>query len=132
MATDRHAGNVRGFHNHGAAWYAASMGGTDPMVSIGFYHPQGGSSGEFSIEWIELAGRREPRLQVFDDAWDALQHFGDVLARLAALDVRRPKPWLPPPPPATVEQICKLLLECGLQDLTQRVNPATLAPAGHA
>lgn len=104
-------GCVRGFHHFGAAWYgrSAMQYGEDlDRVMIGMYHREGGTSGEFSIVWTHLSSKTTPQLKSFDDSWAAPAAFSDVLAKLAevnGLDI-------------TPMQLCEILKECGLQDLT--------------
>ena len=108
-----HSGCKRAFVNGPEAWYAKAVNGImEPSVNIGFYADEGGTTGEFAVRWHELSGRLAPRLEVFYDAWDALNHFKDVLDRLAEHDGEK----------ITPKQLCDILLECGLEDITERVQ----------
>lgn len=105
----------RGFHHFSAAWYGkARWPGTDEIdrITIGMFPPEGGTLGEFNITWIELSGRSVPQLRVFDDAWQALPLFADVLADLAKHDNERIAP----------ARVCEILIACGVADLTARVQ----------
>lgn len=113
-----HDGCKRGFTHLSASWYGKScLARADYVdhVMIGFYHPEGGTAGEFSIRWMILSGKVTPRLEAFDDAWHALYEFRDVLAKLAEHDGEDMSP----------EAICSLLIECGVEDMTQRREETT-------
>jgi hypothetical protein len=70
------------------------------QLAIGFYHPEGGTRGEFVMEWTHLSQLGlVPQLQVFDDGWDALAAMPDLLKELRKLDDKKP----------TREQIIDLL-----------------------
>lgn len=86
-----HEGDIRSFSILSQAWYGEScLKHADYVdeVTIGFYSDEGGTSGEFSVRWIELGqGSRRvqaPHLEVFNDAWPALYYrFNDMLAMMA-------------------------------------------------
>jgi len=87
--TGKHSGDIRAFTQLSKAWYGpANL--TDPRVldrvNIGFYSPDGGTSGEFVIEWEKLAGKWTPRLSAYDDSWSALFNFQDVLKVMSEID----------------------------------------------
>lgn len=104
---NKHEGCVRGFHSFTRAWYAQKD--KLPRVSIGFYHPDGGTTGEFGISWVDLgSGKLAPRLEVFNDAWDALTHFKDLLDKLSEVDGMN----------LSEMQICNLMEDLGIEDLT--------------
>lgn len=112
-----HDGCKRGFTHLSASWYGRSCladGEYLDQVMIGFYHPEGGSAGEFAIRWTHLRNESTPRLEAFDDAWSALYEFRDVLAKLAEHDGEN----------MTSEAVCSLLVSCGVEDMTQRDRPA--------
>lgn len=77
------------------------------------YADEGGTSGEMSIEWVELAGRSVPLLKVFDDAWSALSMFGDLLQKMAEVDNDN----------ISQEQFVEMLLSCGFVDQTEYESP---------
>lgn len=119
---NKHDGCVRGFHHYRAAWYGKVGNlGRDVVdeINIGMYHPEGGTTGEFSVKWEELSGEVVARLNVYNDGWNALAHFGDALARMAALD----GPTIAP------EVFCELLVSCGVVDLTDRKTPVSVETA---
>ncbi len=110
-----HEGCIRGFYRSTKAYYATFYTDDDGTVKptypvdimIGMYHPDGGSSGEFSIEWDDKLG---PRLKVWCDGWSALyRHFLDVLKELEKWDDEEP----------TEEEVANLLLSLGVHDLTK-------------
>jgi hypothetical protein len=117
---------IRGFHWLSQAWYASAFSvgreSTDE-VSFGFYDStDGGTTGEMTMHWYDLGTAGiTPRLEVFDDAWDALYWCPDVLAALAERDNQD----------ITPVQFCEMLNRLGFADLTKREDPyqAPKAPA---
>ena len=114
MSTD-HAGDIRGFSILSEAYYAKACMRDDhaDSITIGMYCPDGGTSGEFSVNWKRLGKETCPRLEVFNDAWSALQHFGDMLQWMARHDNE----------PTTPQQFANMLRELGITDRTHRVGP---------
>ena len=96
------------------AWYASaclprSDGATDDiLLTLGDKLP-----GEIVIRWVPIGTDAVARLQVFEDSWQALSHFGDVLEGLAELSGTNPSPG----------RICQLLRECGIEDATPAEKP---------
>ena len=78
------------------------------------YDPEGGSSGEMSMEWVEI-GRdiKTPQLMVFDDGWSALGLFTDLIQELAKVDSEN----------INDDQFCEILDRLGFKDLTAYENP---------
>jgi hypothetical protein len=116
-----HTGCERGFTHYSEAYYAKLLPKRDDSVDeviVGFYAPEGGTSGEFAVEWVRLSGKATPRLRVFDDAWHALAQMPDLLARMSDLDSQDVSP----------KAFCALLLELGFKDQTQRERPASAGP----
>jgi hypothetical protein len=113
-----HSGAVRGFHIYSEAWYRINQAGRVDEIMVGMYHPEGGTSGEFAIEWTMLAGKPTPCLKAFGDSWSALLQFQDLLAWLATVDGQNPSPRL----------VSQKLRDLGVSDLTNR----TRGPAGPA
>ena len=106
----------RRFYHLSRAWYGdANLRGSDIIDEIlfGFYHPDGGTTGEMSIKWIDLSGKATPMLVCFDDGWDALNEMIDIIPALAKFDGLDPTP----------ESICELLLLCGFEDATPIERP---------
>ena len=112
---NKHAECFRGFIISSEAWYGPLLPPSEKPgeISLGMYHPGGGSTGEFAIRWHDLGRRSVPRLEVFHDAWDALLQFRDVLAWLAAIDGMFP----------TQQEVAAQLRKLGVRDLTQRTKP---------
>ena len=115
----KHDGMIRGFYHLSEAWYADAIltnryDGLIDEVLIGFYGPDGdqGTSGEFAVKWEHLGGKLAPQLCVYDDAWEALSHFSDLLAEMAKLDSGSPSPT----------EFCELLTRLGIKDLTPRAS----------
>ena len=110
-----HEGAVRGFVHTGAAWYASTAlaPGILDEIMVGMYHPEGGTSGEFSVEWKMMTDKPTPCLKVFNDAWHALSQFKDLLAKMAEEDDKD----------ITPDQFCELLLSCGIDDQTPTSPP---------
>jgi hypothetical protein len=106
-----HTDCKRGFTHTSAAWYGKAVLANCPemdRVTMGFYHPEGGTTGEFAIEWLTVGGKVTPQLQAFNDGWSALHLFADVLAKLAERDSEDPTP----------NDVCAILLACGVEDMT--------------
>lgn len=85
--------------------------GEDEIV-LGFYHPEGGTTGEFQINWERLAGKLTPQLHAWNDSWSALVNFKDVLQKLAELDGTDP----------SVATVVEILKGCGVRDATSRTR----------
>lgn len=109
---DKHEGCVRGFRIRSESWYGRFLNsvGCCEEIMIGMYADDdrgGGTSGEFAIRWLHVGGRQVPRLEVFDDAWNAL------LKWLASVDGRN----------VTPRQVADALVSMGVKDMTQRDDP---------
>ena len=112
-----HEGAHKGFVHLARSWYsssAARCGGIVDEVMFGFYYEDGGTSGEIAMTWDKLGGKIVPQLQVYDDAWNALGEFKDVIDMMAEVDGEN----IPP------NKFCEILLACGFQDDTQEVEPS--------
>jgi len=93
------------------AWYGdANLRRTDIIdeIMIGFYHPEGGTTGEFAIRWYTIGGESTPMLSAYEDSWSALWQFGDLLEKLSELNGLNPSP----------ERIVNLLIELGIKNDT--------------
>lgn len=108
----KHEGGHRGFYILSESWYAeaAKEAGVSERLTVGIYHECGGTTGEFSIRWIEVCGKFVPRLEAFSDAWDALAHFRDLLTWMASVDSQR----------VTPQQFTEQLRSLGFKDMTSR------------
>jgi hypothetical protein len=114
---DKHEGCERGFTVFSEAWYSKNQRepGMLDEIMVGMYPPEGGTTGEFGIRWTMLAGKATPRLEVFNDAWDALQRFGDMLTWMASVDDQHISP----------QAFADALRGMGIKDRTERANPYT-------
>lgn len=83
------------------------------IVSIGMYHKDGGTLGEFSVKWYDL-GSIVPRLECFNDAWEVLGHcFCDLLMLMMEEDSKSVSPLA----------FCDILRKLKIEDATMRENP---------
>ena len=106
---NKHEGCKRAYIRSSKAFYANVLK-EKINVMIGMYYPNGGTSGEFEFEWVELGNRGLcARLKCFEDAWDALAQFKDLLHKMSDLDgenIQEP-------------EFCKVLDELGIIDITE-------------
>lgn len=105
---ENHEGNIRGYIRCSKAYYAELHGNTIE-VTVGMYAPDGGTSGEFMFEWVDLSGVLYPRLKAFDDSWSALWMFQDLLQAMSGIDdegIQEP-------------EFCQLLDSLGISDMTK-------------
>lgn len=119
-----HTGHIKQYTILSEAYYAeanlqsAPYPDTKPYlhkvdnVEFGFYFPDGGTSGEMSMNWyrFERGGSLAPCLEVFNDAWHSLAQFRDVLDALAEVDGQD----------ITPHEFCAILDRCGFVDATLR------------
>jgi hypothetical protein len=110
---NKHEDCYKGFIQLNKAWYGnVNLKGMDYIdeVSFGFYHPDGGTSGEMSMKWYQFGGDKKPsaKLCVFYDAFDSLYQFKDVIDELRNYDNI----------PISPEEFCDVLLKCGFVDRT--------------
>ena len=99
----------RGFHWLNKAWYAEANKLKNGNITFGIYSTEGGTTGEMTMEWIDLSGKSVPRLQCFDDSWKALASFTNLIDALGLVDDKN----------ITEEEFVKILLGCGFTDLTK-------------
>lgn len=117
----RYAGGARGFVHCSEAYYGLQQSPGHPVLDVlmvGVYHPEGGTSGEFSVSWLNLknAGEVMVQLEVTNDAWGILPIFQDVLNWMARLGGRSPSP----------QEFADALRNLGVTDLTPRERPSGL------
>lgn len=110
---NNHEGFIRGYHRSSKAWYAKAIQKDNIEVGFGMYHPDGGTSGEITMEWVELSGKLCARLKCFEDGWSALSSFTDLIQKMDEADSEL----------IQEEDFCKMLDECGFKDLTQYNDP---------
>jgi hypothetical protein len=107
-----HSGCIRGYHRSSKAWYAKSLK-ENIQVSFGMYGEDGeGTTGEMTMEWVPLNGKLCAQLQTFEDSWEVLSMFIDVIQKMGELNDQLP----------TEEQFCQLLDSCGFKDMTSYVR----------
>ena len=93
------------------AWYAeANLRDVDYLdkITVGFYHPDGGTSGEFEISFEKLGGKIVPKLIAFDDSWGALLGFADLVEEMAEIDNQN----------VSAEKFCEILEKLDIEDNT--------------
>jgi hypothetical protein len=113
QATDavktNHGKLIRGFVWSNKAWYAKANRIKNGLIHFGIYSTAGGTTGEMSMEWIELGGENIPRLNVFNDAWKTLAEFKDIIDALGRMNDKN----------ITDADFVKMLLDYGFTDLTK-------------
>jgi len=110
-----HEGDYKGFIHTGEAWYAKTVlfGDILDSISIGWYCPGGGTSGEFNVVWSSVGGKPCPRLRLFSDAWDCFATMPELFSTLANYD----------DVDLTPQELRDLLLALGYKDDTPRDAP---------
>lgn len=109
---NKHEGCVRGFTQLSRAWYGNIQHhtiGVSDQIMVGFYHPNGGTSGEFSITWESLMGDYVPKLCAYDDSWNVLSLFSDLIERMSEVDNQNISP----------DEFVKILISLGIEDRTE-------------
>lgn len=113
----RHEGCYRGFVWGGGSWNSSvifPLGDVQDDITIGLYHEDGGTTGEFSIEFDTLNNSAVPHLSAYDDSWDVLvNHYSDLLRWLSEHDGKNISP----------EDVVQALKDLGVQDNTQYKKP---------
>ena len=111
----------RQFIHLSRAWYGVSAlqerdFRDEVMFSLLF--EDGSTEGEIAIRWYDFPapGGQAARLEAFDDSWETLGKFQDVIARMAALPLQKRSCISP-------EQFCRLLEACGFEDATPAQAP---------
>lgn len=112
---DNHAGCKRQFRQLSKAWYGDANMQRDiaDCITIGFYRPDGSTTGEFLIRWERLGSGITPKLSVFNDAWDALYNFSDMIEVMATLDGKDISP----------DYFAEELAKLGIEDATETCMP---------
>lgn len=99
----------RAYIRSSKAFYATHFPSDNIQVMVGLYHPEGGTCGEFEFEWVPLSSGTHARLNVFEDSWDALWQFQDLLEKMGEIDdtdIQEP-------------EFCELLDSLGIIDITE-------------
>lgn len=115
---NKHKDCKRQFTHLSRAWYGRvnldNRSETVDEINIGFYHPEGSTTGEFYIRWYSLGNSNVPCLECYDDGWDALWNFKDMLEKLAEIDGTDITPL----------EMCELLVSLGIEDATEETDPS--------
>jgi len=99
----------RAYYRSSKAYYANALKEKNVSVLVGMYHPDGGTTGEFEFEWVELGGKYCARLKSFEDSWSALSLFKDLLEKMAEIDDTG----------IQEQEFCEILDSLGILDITQ-------------
>jgi len=114
----KHKGCCRAFTVRSQEWYAKCIDDQERLeeITIGMFDSAGGSTGNFTVYWTFIAQQAVPRLEAFDDSWNALWQFKDLLEWMASLDAvgRTPTP----------EIFIAKLKSLKILDRTTRVKPS--------
>jgi hypothetical protein len=110
----------KGFSWHSQTWYGPTQpieSGAVDMLNIGFYPIEGGTTGEFMIQWFESGfyNRNVPRLMAHSDGWQTLADMTELIQLLATIGKDFPAP----------QEVVDGLLALGFRDTTQREGPVT-------
>ncbi len=117
LATELLSGeSVKGFHWGTRAYYHMPQNQKPDYIddlSLGIYHSEGGTSGEFTIEWITLDRNVASRLKAFDDSWHVMPLMPELFTLMAQVSSDSSTPAY------STEDFTKRLLEKGWRDLTR-------------
>lgn len=108
-----HEGQNKGFYLTSESHYGPTfLAGQDyaDQLMIGFYDGSGNTTGEFAIRWWPLGNQVQARLEVYQDNWDTLTHFPEVITLLQSLAKHVPSP----------QHLVQQLLDLGFTDYTER------------
>jgi len=104
-----HSGTERAFIWSSRAWYSDSVRGGEEIM-FGMYSKGGGTTGEMGMRWIDFGrNKKAPQLQVFDDAWETLAMFPDLIKVLGEHDNKN----------ITPQEFVDILKACGFADFTE-------------
>ena len=76
-------------------------------IVFGIYRKEGGTAGEMSMRWSDLGLDSVPYLHCYDDAWNILPEFSDLIAKMAEVNNKN----------ITQDQFIDILLSCGFVDM---------------
>jgi hypothetical protein len=114
-------GDYRSFVHCGEAYYTKVIGlskGCLDEVFFGLSCGGGGTHGEMKMEWKKLGGQPIPQLLVYDDGWEMLYSFQDLLAEMAKANCPSMSDKS-----ITPKEFCDMLIRCGFKDSTLRDDP---------
>lgn len=109
---NKHEGCEKGFFRATNAWYNRQLDKIE--IQIGMYHPEGGTTGEFAVVWDKLGNELVPLLRAYDDSWEVLHLFSDIIAKMAEVDSKN----------ISEEEFAQMLIDLGYKDLT-KIEPPT-------
>ena len=104
---NRHEGGKRCYIRSSKAWYNNVV--EEIEIMVGIYYDEGGTSGEFRFRWTEIGNKLVPKLVCYDDSWNALSLFRDLLDKMAEIDDEN----------ITEPEFSKILDELGIFDKTE-------------
>jgi hypothetical protein len=102
---------MKGFYRSCKAFYAATTPLRDGVlcdIMVGDYALEGGTVGEFALEWKQLGDSIIPQLRAWDDSWKVLSTMPELLKVLARSDGKH----------ISEEQMAAHLISLGYKDLT--------------
>jgi hypothetical protein len=108
--------SVKGFYWQTRSYYHIPQNKKPDFIdslSMGIYHHEGGTSGEFEIEWTRLQGKAVSRLKAFDDCWHVLPLLPELFTLMAQVSSSSDTPAY------STEDFTKRLVEMGWRDLTR-------------
>ena len=113
-----HSYSKRQFIQLSRSWYADAILKNKPEdfvddITVGFYTNDGGTTGEFTFEWLKFGHKVFVKLVAYDDSWSALYQFSDLLEAMAEIDDENISP----------KDFCKLLISLGIEDNTKEKSP---------
>jgi hypothetical protein len=121
--------DYRSFTHCSEAYYAKSLPLPPGVVDEFFFGLScggGGTHGEMKMEFRELGGDIVAELQVFDDGWEVLASFTDLLAEMAKVNTTSSNDKS-----ITPKEFSEMLIRCGFKDQTQRDDPNPVAVRSH-
>ena len=98
---------IKGFFIPVEAWYKNTVTG-NPEIWIGFYCKNGGTAGEFKIEWDNIG----IRLHAYNESWEALSKMPELIALMAKYDREKIEP--------DIKEFAEQLKKIGFKDITER------------
>ncbi len=104
----------RGYTQTSRAWYGERVLSSTPeavdIFNIGLYSDDGGTAGEFEVQFVKLCGSVVALLRAYDDAFAALGSFGDLLGALGTREG------------ITAGELRQLLDSLGIRDHTEEAE----------
>lgn len=110
---NKHDSDIKGFVWYSETWYSKNIPLSEHIkdkLTIGFYSEEGGTSGEFQMDWEYLSGEVVMRLKAYNDGWSALVNMPELLEYMKDIDNQN----------IPIEQFVKKLIDLGFKDRTKR------------